>query len=686
MESLEESAIPPSFLANCQNWVPEPSGGLRARVGWLNASTTSAPATRTVKGIGIQRATAEFSSIALRRSTTGTAGSPTSFTFGSAGLAGNWYIAVVVVQNSANITATSTPAGWTKAVEVFNNVAATKVAVAIYYRDANGVTSSGNFTPSGGQAQVVVGEYSGLHASAPLDVTASNSGNTSSSFTADSGTTTITAQASELFVAGFGGYETASTATFASPSEGFAEVVESNGGSTAPTVVMLEKTVLAAATAHTTETLQGASRPWAGAIATFKAASTASVVYDNYVVANANSATEFQMYYLARNSLAAGTWTSLETISSLGNTTLPVSFANAAGSLVYTHPEFSVSRRMVGNGAFAITGSPSGNAIAFHRGRFYIADGTRLYFSGINDATSWDTTNDYIDVGQGDGDDIRDILAYAGQLIVAKKFSTWALQGSGPDNHQLDGPFPGGGYPGRCLCATPYGVVVAGEKRIYLWSGSSPEEVGKLLETTYSLSGSFVTTAYTDSVVYVQDQGSSYQFCFNVTNGTWWKEHVSTNPPLTLAADQERLLYGPSGATTISLLAYRSFPGTRARDVSMSEVFTARTAEMHRHGSDKKITPRHLYLTLKQRGTGSTGLTVTPYYDGVAQTELQPQGDVKTISPRSAAGVYRERIDLGKAQGVDAVQFVFSQTATTSDSNILDIEDVRFEYELEDAR
>lgn len=53
-EALEQSVLPPGFAAVLENWRPEANGGLRIRSGWVNASTTSAPAaaSRRTTGIG----------------------------------------------------------------------------------------------------------------------------------------------------------------------------------------------------------------------------------------------------------------------------------------------------------------------------------------------------------------------------------------------------------------------------------------------------------------------------------------------------------------------------------------------------------------------------------------------------------------------------------------------------------
>lgn len=51
-EGLEASTLGPGYATELENWIPESSGGLRARVGWTKASTASAPPTARNTGLG----------------------------------------------------------------------------------------------------------------------------------------------------------------------------------------------------------------------------------------------------------------------------------------------------------------------------------------------------------------------------------------------------------------------------------------------------------------------------------------------------------------------------------------------------------------------------------------------------------------------------------------------------------
>jgi len=92
-------------------------------------------------------------------------------------------------------------------------------------------------------------------------------------------------------------------------------------------------------------------------------------------------------------------------------------------------------------------------------------------------------------------------------------------------------------------------------------------------------------------------------------------------------------------------------------------------------------TPRHLFLKLRQHGgnESQTGLTVTPYYNGVV-------GKSYTIEPRASAGVFRERLDLGEKKGIDYIQVYFDQTLGASEASCFSIEECELGYYEEEIR
>ena len=89
-----------------------------------------------------------------------------------------------------------------------------------------------------------------------------------------------------------------------------------------------------------------------------------------------------------------------------------------------------------------IAAMPKGQAILSHKGRLYIAPGltattnrSRLYFSGssgtgdslILDPTIWDTVNDYLDVNEGDGQILVDIIVFNDSIVCLKENSTYVF-------------------------------------------------------------------------------------------------------------------------------------------------------------------------------------------------------------------------------------------------------------------
>lgn len=52
IDAAEASTLPEGAAVECQNWVPEAAGGVRARPGWSNGGTTGVPATRRGLGLG----------------------------------------------------------------------------------------------------------------------------------------------------------------------------------------------------------------------------------------------------------------------------------------------------------------------------------------------------------------------------------------------------------------------------------------------------------------------------------------------------------------------------------------------------------------------------------------------------------------------------------------------------------
>jgi hypothetical protein len=182
---------------------------------------------------------------------------------------GNTLVAVVQARKSGSVlySMSQTGATWTEA----GSSSSTNVEVSIWY--ANNVSGAGtSVTITGGtKLAATIVEYSGLASSSVLDAV-SGGGNAGTSNAPDTGTTSTTAQASELWV---GGMANVNTNTYSAQTNGFTEIAESatTGGSpaTKSNSVYEEKVVSTTGAANVGATLSG-SVEWVGIIATFNAA------------------------------------------------------------------------------------------------------------------------------------------------------------------------------------------------------------------------------------------------------------------------------------------------------------------------------------------------------------------------------------------------------------------------------
>lgn len=388
----------------------------------------------------------------------------------------------------------------------------------------------------------------------------------------------------------------------------------------------------------------------------------------------------------------SGSWTVVETVNKALGDSL-VAFANGNGKLWYTHHNFDEIRSWDGATAAAVAGSPPGQCLTAHKGRLWSggtdAQDTRLWFSEVGDFTEWPADN-YFKVGEGDGEPIYDVVSWAGQLLIAKQSSLWILSGAGIDTFRLD-RIPGtiGGSPGRCLVPSPYGVFVVGLHNLYVTDGQSADLVSQPLGAAYTINGDWVTGAYAYETVYICDPGESV-WALRPRTGAWWRETINSSGSdlNTLVAHLNHLWGGTvDGDATPALFRH---VGTGARDQDFAttgistSAFTATTADVWANGAHTRMTPRYLFLALRQRGgtDDETGLTVDVYYDG----DHSAPYDTKVFGPEIQAGVTRYRWDLGHKQGISAVGFRFTQEPMLGEEALFDIEQATLGYYVEDIR
>jgi hypothetical protein len=234
--------------------------------------------------------------------------------------------------------------------------------------------------------------------------------------------------------------------------------------------------------------------------------------------------------------------------------------------------------------------------------------------------------------------------------------------------------------------ATPIGVIVAGRKQVALWNGSSMENISKPIEQTYGLTGDWMSVARQDNVVYILDAGSGQIWCLDIETGSWRTETLGSgnDAPACLYNQDFRLLAAPKDATSVwgTLLAYREFPGTpRAKDFdTLTEPFSMRTSDWAVAGPGLGLTPIQLHIRLRQRGGNpeNTGLTLTPFYDGVAQ-------DTETIDPTPDTGTLVYRATMPSLRGfLHTFGFALDQTLLSGENSLFDIEEVLLEAQFQE--
>lgn len=124
-----------------------------------------------------------------------------------------------------------------------------------------------------------------------------------------------------------------------------------------------------------------------------------------------------------------GTWTAK---GSLGSSN-PCSF-ETWGDICYI-ANGTVFKQWNGNVLSNVSGSPPiGKYIVFRKDRLYVAgeaaNPNRVYFCETGDVTTWNTSDNYIDVRSNDGDVITGILPLMDYLVVYKRNSIWLLSGN----------------------------------------------------------------------------------------------------------------------------------------------------------------------------------------------------------------------------------------------------------------
>jgi hypothetical protein len=581
-----------------------------------------------------------------------------------------WVGLIVTFKALTTAPTLTPPAGWT---EVQTDTEGPMRATLYHVVDADPRSGSESFTLDRNcDWALSLAEYTGgLTFDTAVDAVAS--GTSTAPSVAGAGATTVAVNQKGLLI-GFVGVGQDGSAQSA-PGGGFAVVDGVDEG------LLYSKVITANETPTVSATLS-VSAPWVAIVSAYESGSTGEP--QSHLLVADDDGTNFDILAILVESLASGSWVSVDADLVVTDRSLPVAFASGLGLAIRTHPGMANTRKWDGTTAADLGGTPpEGRAAAFYRNRFFIGSTDDLYFTALGNAEDWTGTDaGNLAVGQGDGEDIEDIAALADGLVIAKRSSLWFLSGTGPDNFELHPLIPGKGYPGRCLCPTPYGVVVASQKQVWLWSGGAPQVISDGIEGQYDVGGAYVTTAYADDVAYICDRGTGTIWAYDLRQGVWWTETVQTasEKPATIASHEDHLLYGPSAGTIISLLAYRDEPGgERQRDRGMAETLRA-TSPLVPLPIDRPFTPLHLFLQIRQRGGDSTdaGLVITPVYN-------DDEATAKTVSPKDGGDqVFRTRVDVPSAKALFRVRFETEQVMTTTDEAVLEIERVELVGQLAD--
>jgi len=693
VETVEASMLPIGAAPRLRNWEADPSGNLRSRVGWQRGSVTGAPATRRGHGIGYftrQIAPGIVQKSDVSSGALASTGGSLSATWKRKTTRGNLLILVAGFSLSDGSTTITPGTDWTNAVTSTDTNGRPRVG--IWYiqnsaprQGAESVMFAG--MTSGNSFYVQLLEISGIALTSALDQTTSNTAATTTS--PSTGTTTATTQAVE-FAIGAICHEQGESQS--SPTSGFAQLGQAIGPGDC-TLGTYGKALSATGTQSVGVTVSTSS-DHGSAIATFKSWFTgtpgSALRAGRFVVAQ-DDTTEYDLFQIDSDDLASGSLSSVESVS-VSSTAGLVAFAPGFSRLFYTHPLFETTRAWDGLTGAAVTGSPAGRCIAVHKDRLYVGgtngDPTLLFFSEVGDPGIWDSgTASNIPVGSSDGEPIEDITPFQDGLLIGKQTSLWYLSGSGPDNYRLIRLPIGGAAPGRSILSTPNGAIVAGRKDVWLVNGGTVDLISGPIRESYGITGDWMTVSFVNDQAYILDQGSGTAWVIDFSNGGTWREEridsATTEGPACIYNQDNRQLYTPKAATVGSLLNYRELPGSaRQKDFdTLTQTWVAWTPEIWPVGPQEKITPRYLFLKLRQRAgdAGDNAISVTPVYDGIAIT-------ARTITPAAAAAVDWYRLDIGdnvSGKGVSSAQFKIEHTLDSTETAVFDIEELTFGFNVE---
>lgn len=436
---------------------------------------------------------------------------------------------------------------------------------------------------------------------------------------------------------------------------------------------------------HPTQTSTASSKRGRGITSRFYVAGVRKIVVATY-----DNAGNILLKHAPATPEAGGAWTSIETVAITSPYhKLPVAFAAGAGQLLYSNPGFPTERirKYDGTTAAAIaTDDIAGRALAYHLNRFWeigdVTNPTYLRFTEIGDEDNWNTSENFIPVGQDDGEPGEDIVVFDRGLVIGKRHSLWWLGGYGPDSFQLM-PISQmqGTWPGRGLVVTPVGIVfpsMSGE--VLLWDGADVRSIsgGRQIIAADGGDDEYVSCRFINDRVYIaySDATDTRKLqVYDIRKGISWERHHQDsdgNGPRDLEALDHYLLATPyNAAETIQYMSLQEIgkldtatwrdPSPDAAD---GTAYVATTPVLYPAEGAEKATLRSVYIQYRQWEASDTeGFTVTPYVDGAAVS-----AQAKIFGKKTSAGVYVERKDFGANISGTNIQLRLTSSPSSSES------------------
>lgn len=741
LHRLYDTQVAPGSARRLINWEPTPDGGLRTRRKWVKGTTLGAPATRKIKTIGHMSVFDGYETpirrqmLRRRKRAQSTGVSYLEREWWRPTVQGSFLLAFLVYSDHShvdgvdNITITA-PAGWTELTGAGapNNSmfpiegpgSPPQIKMRVYYIiDAAAREGAERWTfDSGGgshqprRAQLYFTEWRGISRTSPIDIVKTNSG---TSGAPDTDLAPQTTEVKELAVGMLAALTAEDSLELETPTSGWYDFrffgddynigFDENwlDAKMYRNVLTREQITRLQAAYQDEEDLDATAVPWVAGMLTLKARQRGDGEKDHIVPVHEDDADTWNFYEIDPDQVDTDTYTSIGTLAHADqdHSKFIPAMAEGLGGMLITlaDMEDGAGRKNLyqwdGDLLIPIFRSPPARTVAFHQGRFF-AGGTkenpnRLYYSDYLDQTTWGDDS-WLPIGE-DAEPIVDCAPVSGGLLIAKQRSLWFLLGTGPRSfslQQLDG---GTGMKGRCICPVPGGAFIAGRHHIWAWSGGVPQIISRGLDDWWSNAvedgtRTFVHSAYQDGKAYFSVGSEDTQCVYDLEQGIWWTDQPSTKG-LVASFDDRHLYFCPSNSNEWAPVNYQLHPGgARARDDVGTVSYEAWTQELMVGTPGHVTVPRWLYIAIQKENfqTGHNDLTVTPVYDGVAQTPRL----VEELHPRSGRqlgnGDHRLRLDIGVSDSnpVHKVQFKFEYDAPPGNTTTLNLEYLEYVYDVQE--